>query len=115
MINNKSIKNNVFVRIILGVIICMASVIIGQQIFAKIPGTSLLNTNARNLIKGIFVSILIIGSYRLFYSKFEKRNISELSTVGLWKKVFVGILIGGVLQSLTVLVIYLYEIGRAHV
>jgi uncharacterized protein len=95
-------------KIILGLIVCLAAIIIGQQIFLKIPGVSLLSHDARNLIKGIFVSILAIGSYWFFYSKYENRIISELSTKGLWKKLLVGILTGSGLQSLTILVICFY-------
>ncbi|MCW3110450.1 MAG: family intrarane metalloprotease, partial [Segetibacter sp.] len=102
------ILNSPLVRIILGLIICLGFVIIGQQIFLKIPGVSLLNTDLRNLIKGIFVSILVIGSYWLFYSKYEDRNITELSTKGMWKKLLAGIISGSGLQTLTILVIYIY-------
>lgn len=109
MINRKQkILKSALVRIILGLIICLAAVIIGQQIFLKIPGISMLNTNSRNLIKGIFVSVLAIGSYWLFYRKYEKRVITELSTKSIGKKLFAGIIVGGGLQSLTILVIYLY-------
>ena len=102
------ILQSALVRIILGLIICLGSVIVGQQIFLKIPAIGTLNPDVRNLIKGIFVSGLAIGSYWLFYCKYEKRNITELSKNGLWKKSFAGILIGIGLQSLTILVIYLY-------
>ena len=109
MINKKQkIVQFALVRIILGLIICLASIIIGQQIFLKIPGVSLLSHDVRNLIKGIFVSILAIGSYWLFYSKYENRAITELSTNGIWRKLFAGILTGSGLQSLTILVVYLY-------
>jgi membrane protease YdiL (CAAX protease family) len=108
MINRKRILKSALVRILLGLMICLASVIIGQQIFLKIPGVSLINHEVRNFIKGIFVSTLAIGSYWFFYSKYENRIITELSTKGLWKKLPAGILIGSGLQSLTILVIYLY-------
>ena len=109
MINKKQkIVQFALVRIILGLIICLASIIIGQQIFLKIPGVSLLSHDVRNLIKGIFVSILAIGSYWLFYRKYENRAITELSANGIGRKLFAGILTGSGLQSLTILVVYLY-------
>jgi uncharacterized protein len=104
----QKILNSFLVKIILGIIICMAAIIIGQQIFLKIPGVSTLNANLKNLFKGISVSILVIGSYWFFYSKYENRIITELSTKRLWKKILAGILTGSGLQSLTILVIYLY-------
>lgn len=104
---NKILKSSL-VRIILGLIICLGSVIIGQQIFLKIPGVATLNPDARNFIKGIFVSALVIGSYWIFYSKYEKRVIIELSTKKIGKKLLAGIITGTVLQCLTILVIYFY-------
>ena len=102
------IFKSALIRIILGLIIVLASVIIGQQIFLKIPGVSLLNSAVRNFIKGIFVSTLAIGSYWLLYRKYEHRVITELSANGLLKKLFAGISIGSGLQVLTILVIYLF-------
>jgi hypothetical protein len=102
------IQQSALASIILGLIICLAAIILGQLLFAKIPGLNLLNPNARNFIKGIFVSILAIGSYWLFYSKYEKRVITELSINRLWKNLLFGILIGSGLQCLTILVIYFY-------
>ena len=85
----KAASNKLFqsalARIIFGLVICFASLIIGQQIFTTIPGVSTLNADVRNLIKGIFVSALVLGSYVLFYSKNEKRKITELSTRSLGK------------------------------
>jgi membrane protease YdiL (CAAX protease family) len=108
MINRKRILKSALVRIILGLIICLAFVIIGQQIFLKIPGVSLINHELRNFIKGIFVSTLAIGSYWLFYTKYEHRLITELSMNGLWKKLIGGLITGSGLQCLTILVIYIY-------
>ncbi|CAN5801534.1 type II CAAX endopeptidase family protein [soil metagenome] len=95
-------------RIILGLLICLATIIIGQQVFIKIPGVSSLSTDLRNLLKGIVVSLLAIGSYAFFYRKYEKRAITELSINGLGKNLFLGLAIGIGLQCLTILVIYLY-------
>ena len=105
---NQKILHSALVKIILGIIIVLASVIIGQQMFLKIPGVSLLNSEVRNFIKGVFVSILAIGSYWLLYCKYEHRVITELATNGLWKKLLTGIFIGSGLQLLTILVIYLF-------
>jgi len=104
----QKILHSALVKIILGVIIVLASVIIGQQIFLIIPGVSLLNSEVRNFIKGFFVSTLAIGSYWLLYRKYEHRVITELSTNVLWKKLLTGIFIGSGLQLLTNLIIYLF-------
>jgi uncharacterized protein len=102
----QKILKSFLVKIILGLIVCLATITIGQQIFLKIPAVSMLTADTRNFVKGIFVSILILSSYWFFYSKYENRIITELSTKGLWKKLLVGILTGSGLQSLTILVIY---------
>ena len=88
MLTKQKILQSALVKIILGAIIVLASVIIGQQIFLKIPGVSLLNSDVRNFIKGIFVSTLAIGGYWLFYSKYEHRIITELTPKSLWKNLF---------------------------
>lgn len=102
------LRRSSLVKIILGLMICLGSVIIGQQLFLKLPGISLLHADWRNLVKGAFVSILVTGSYWLFYHKYEHRVITELSVKNLWKKLLIGIVTGSVLQGLTLLVIYLY-------
>ena len=104
----QKITQSPVVRIIIGLIICLSVIIIGQQIFLKIPGVGSLGTDLRNLIKGIFVSLLAISSYAVFYSKYEKRTVTELSIKKLGRNLFWGLLLGVGLQCLTILVIYLY-------
>ncbi|KFF19414.1 CPBP family intramembrane glutamic endopeptidase [Flavobacterium hydatis] len=103
----QKIFNFPLTKIILALIICMAFVIIGQQIAGKLLGLTPLDKNYRNLIKGIIVSLLAITSYIIFFKKYEKREVTELSTNGIARNLIVGTLIGAVLQSLTILVIYL--------
>lgn len=107
-ITKQKLRKSALARIIFGLIICFASLIIGQQIFTAIPGVSELNADVRNLIKGIFVSALVLGSYWLFYSKYEKRKIAELSSKSFGKHLLSGIVIGSGLQVLTILIIYLF-------
>lgn len=103
----RTIVKSPITKIILGLSICLGAIIIGQQLFLKIPGVSTLHTDLRNLIKGIVVSFLAIGSYSIFYRKYEKRSITELSIKALGKSLFPGLLIGIGLQCLIILVIYL--------
>lgn len=102
----QKIFNFPLTKIILALIVTMALVIIGQQIIGKLLGLTALDRNYRNLIKGIFVSILALTGYILFFKYYEKRKVTELATNGLAKNLSIGILIGVVLQSLTILVIY---------
>ena len=110
---NKSIKQkllpNPFVRIILGLLVCFAAFIVMQNIVAKLLGLTSLDKDFRNLIKGIMASVAVIIAYTFFYRKIEKRAVSEMSVKGIVKNLMLGTLIGVILQSLTVLVIYLYN------
>ncbi len=108
---NKSIKQtlllNPVVRIILGLLVCFAAFIIVQNVAAKLLGLTGHNKDFRNLIKGIVASVAAIAAYTIFYQKIENREVTELSVKGMAKNLLLGTLIGVVLQSLTVLVIYL--------
>ncbi len=107
---NKSIKQkllqNPFVRIILGLLVCFAAFIIMQNIAAKLLALTSLDKDFRNLIKGILASVAVIIAYSFFYRKVEKRAITEMSVKRVAKNLILGTLIGVILQSLTVLVIY---------
>ncbi|WP_264535801.1 CPBP family intramembrane glutamic endopeptidase [Flavobacterium sp. N1736] len=103
----QKIFNFPLIKIILALIVTMALVIIGQQVIGKLLGLTSLDRNYRNLIKGIFVSALAITGYILFFKYYEKRKVTELATNNLAKNLIVGILIGVILQSLTILVIYI--------
>lgn len=93
-------------KIILALVVFMAFVIIGQQIAAKLLGMTALDKDFRNLFKGIFVSALAVTSYILFFTYYEKRAVTELSSKRLAQNLILGTLIGFVLQALTILVIY---------
>ena len=108
---NKSIKQNLlrnpFVRIVFGLLVCFAAFIIMQNIAAKLLGLTGFDKDFRNLIKGIVASVAVIVAYKLLYRKIENREVTEISVKGIAKNLMLGTLIGVVLQSLTVLVIYL--------
>lgn len=95
-------------RIILGLIVCFIPFIIAQQLASKMLDLTSLNKNYRNLIKGIIASSAVISTYVYFFKKFEKRNIKEFSVKGITKSIIIGMLIGALLQGLTMLVIGLY-------
>lgn len=103
----QKIFNFPVVKILLALLTFMAVVIIGQQIAVKLLALTSLDKDYRNLLKGLFVSFSCIFSYILFFKKYEKRTITEFSTKGLAQNISIGALIGFVLQSLTILVIYL--------
>jgi membrane protease YdiL (CAAX protease family) len=95
-------------RIVLGLIVCFISFILAQQLAGKMLDLTSLNKTYRNLIKGIFSSSAVIIAYIYFFEKLEKRRIKEFSVKGIPKTIIIGMLIGAVLQGLTMLVIVLY-------
>ncbi|KFF07297.1 CPBP family intramembrane glutamic endopeptidase [Flavobacterium reichenbachii] len=103
----QKIFNSPITKIILALLVFMAVVIIGQQIASKLLALTPLDKNYRNLLKGLFVSTACIFSYILFFKKYDKRTVTEFAVKGLFKNLFIGISIGFVLQSLTILIMYL--------
>lgn len=103
----QKVFNSPVTKIVLALLVFMAVVIIGQQIASKLLGLTSLDKDYRNLLKGLFVSSAAVISYILFFKKYEKREITEFATKGMVKNLMIGAIIGFVLQSLTILVIYL--------
>ena len=91
-------------RIILGLIVCFIAFIIAQQ-SGKILELTSLDKNYRNLIKGVISSTAVIAAYIYFYRKYEKRAITEFSNKGITKYIITGVIIGVLLQCLTILII----------
>jgi hypothetical protein len=89
-------------KILFGIILCMGSVGLIQVGLMKLLGPG----EIQNLIGGATVAILMILFYTLLYRFYEKRAIDELSFQGLGKNLILGIALGALLQSLTILVIY---------
>lgn len=102
----QKIFNFPITKIILALIVCLVVINLGQQIAGKLLGSTLLDKNFRNLIKGIVVSSLALLSYITFFKYYEKRDVAELAVKGIVKNLIIGTLIGFVLQALTILVIY---------
>ncbi len=94
-------------RIILGIIVCVSITSIAQIGIKILLELTSINEEFKNLIGGSTATLLFIIVYATFYSLYERRKISELSGSNLAKNLITGILLGTVLQTLTVLVIYL--------
>ncbi|MBF4483791.1 type II CAAX endopeptidase family protein [Flavobacterium sp. CSZ] len=99
--------NSPITKIILALLTFIAVVIIGQQIAVKLLGLTSLDKDYRNLLKGLFVSASCVFNYILFFKKYDKRTVTEFASKGLAKNLIIGTSIGFMLQSLTILVIYL--------
>ena len=94
-------------KIIIGVLVCGALLGIGKLLITKILDLTALDVNIKNLIIGLVVALFAIVSYTYLFKFYEKRVIKEFSKNGLFKSLTIGILLGVLLQSLTILVIYL--------
>jgi len=94
-------------KIIIGLIVCGGVVAIGQILIQKLLNLIAVNKDVKNLIEGICIAILAIISYSVLYKIYEKRKITEFSTKNIGKNLIIGVILGAVLQSLTILVIYL--------
>jgi len=95
------------VKIIVGIICCAGIVSVTQLGMSKFLTPTSLAKDERMLLIGIIVAILSFSTYILLFRFYEKRSITELSIKGLGKNLSIGILLGVLLQSLTILVIYL--------
>ncbi|WP_369049311.1 lysostaphin resistance A-like protein [Tenacibaculum sp. UWU-22] len=103
----QKILNHSSTKIIIGLIVCGGIVGVGQTLIQQILNATSINKDFKNLIEGLFVAVLTIVSYSYLYKFYEKRKITEFSKKGITKNLTIGIGLGVVLQSLTILVIYL--------
>ncbi|WP_395047646.1 CPBP family intramembrane glutamic endopeptidase [Flavobacterium sp.] len=94
-------------KIIIGFIVCIGIVRIAQTFIKKLMEITSFDKDFKNLIGGIFVAILAIISYSYLFKFYEKRKITEFSKKGIVKNLTLGIILGTILQSLTIFVIYL--------
>jgi len=94
-------------RIIIGLVACIAAGKIGQIGFGKLLDYTSISHEYKTLISGLLAATIILSVYIILYRYYEKRKISELSTDKLAKNLATGVLLGFVLQSLTIGVIYL--------
>lgn len=99
------ILNAPLTRILLGLIVCFIAFILAQQVTGKLLDFTSLDKNFRNLIKGIIASATVIFAYIYFFKKYEKRTITEFSNKGIAKYIIAGVIIGVLLQCLTILII----------
>lgn len=94
-------------KIIIGCIVCGVIVLFVGHLTQKALKLTSVDKDIRNLITGIFTAIFAIISYIYLFKFYEKRAITEFSKKGIVKNLSIGFFLGAILQSLTILVIYL--------
>lgn len=94
-------------KIIISLIVILFVYNGAQKIQGGIFQTDLLERETIKLISTIIATILAIITYIYFFKFYEKRKVEEFSTKKMFSSLLTGLLIGFVLQSLTILVIYI--------
>jgi len=94
-------------KILIGFIVCGGVIVIGQILIQKLLNITAINKDMQHLIEGICAAILAIIMYSVLYKIYEKRKITEFSAKNIGRNLIIGIMLGAVLQSLTIWVIYL--------
>jgi membrane protease YdiL (CAAX protease family) len=95
------------VKIIIGLFVCGGTGYAGQLLIGKFLDQTTIDKDLKDLITGIILAILTLTSYIYLFKFYEKRKITEFSKVGMVKGLAIGVILGAILQSLTILVIYL--------
>ena len=95
-------------KIIIGLFVLGIVLYAGQTITHKILPSFVHDEDLRNLIDGIIAAVLALLAYIHLFRFYENRSITELAINGLLKNLALGILIGAMLQTLTIGVIYIY-------
>jgi membrane protease YdiL (CAAX protease family) len=94
-------------KIIIGVLVCGVVLSVGKLAMGKILNLTALDVSIKSLVTALVVAVFAIVSYTYLFKFYEKREVTEFSKKGLFKSLTFGIVLGVVLQSLTILVIYL--------
>lgn len=95
------------VKIIVALIVCLGIVRVGQAIVQRTLELTGIDSDWKKLIGGAFAATFAIIAYCYLFKFYEKRKISEFSKNNIVKNITMGIVLGVVLQSLTIWVIYL--------
>ena len=95
-------------KIIVGLFVCIAASNVGGMLSRKILSSTDIDSDLQNLVSAIFVAAIALIVYFLMFKFYEKREIAELSKKNIVRDLAIGIVLGAVLQSLTIFVIYLF-------
>lgn len=109
--NNKSICSKILyfplTKILVGLVVVSSTYGIAKNLRGGIAKFSFLSKDWNNLVVTIISATLAIVAYIYLFKFYEKRNVTEFSINKIFKNLFIGVLLGAILQSLTILFIYL--------
>jgi CAAX protease family protein len=96
-------------KMIIGIISSIVVGFAGMIIIKLFPGIRLLNSALKDMIGNIVFALLAVLIYRLLYKAYEKRKITELSARHLTRNIIAGIMLGLLLQTLIMFIMYLHH------
>ena len=108
---NKSIVEKILyfplTKIIMGLIFIVLIYAASLYFLRELFKLSSMSNELNSFFTGAISSVLAIFLYIKFYGYYEKREVTEFSAHGIISNLATGILLGMLLQSLTIFVIYL--------
>lgn len=103
----KRILHFTITKMIIGSVIVIGSVALIESAGRSLIDRTTLSTDSKNIIIAIIESMLAVACYIVIFRYYEKRKISELSASNFLKNTLIGFLLGLILQSVFILIIYL--------
>ena len=107
MTNIQRILHFPITKIVFGFIVCMGSVSVIQMGLDQLLNITSVHNDLKEFIIVLSTASIAMIVYSYLFKFYEKRPITELYTKGIFKNLIYGIGLGVLLQSLTILVIYL--------
>jgi len=95
------------IKIIIGIAVVVGAVALMNFLVGWIIDQTSIRDEIKNVILDVVQSFAAVLAYILLFRWYEKRKISELAGQMFFKNAVVGFLIGFILQSMFILVIYL--------
>jgi membrane protease YdiL (CAAX protease family) len=93
-------------KIIIGFVLLVAIFVGSQMLISSVLNLTQINDEIAELIKHTGSSVIAIFAYILLFKIYERRKITELIGNRVLYNLWLGILIGAILQSLTIFAMY---------
>ncbi|MGI8951925.1 MAG: CPBP family intramembrane glutamic endopeptidase [Chitinophagaceae bacterium] len=94
-------------KIIVGIVVIGALVTLAEWLCKLLFNKTSLTDDTKNIIVAVADSVIAVFGYIFLFKIYERRRIKELSASTFGKNTLIGCVIGFVLQSLFILVIYI--------
>jgi len=94
-------------RIVVGIAVVVFIYTVSQRLLFGLLQSVSLSKEASDLLIGIIAVALVIVVYRILFKAYEKRTVTELSIHGIGKPIGIGLLLGSLLLSTTILILLL--------